>query len=102
MVLDEQSSTWLPVRAGVPQGSILGPLLFLVYINDVTEVTVTGDTRLFADDTSHAVSSHNLVLETPSIQEGITNITNGQIIGQVPTMQRKQSTCLSVAETNPL
>ena len=51
VVLNGQVSTWKNINAGVPQGSILGPLLFFIFINDLTE-DLTTNVQLFADDTS--------------------------------------------------
>ena len=51
VVLNSQSSSWLSIRAGVPQRSVLGPLSFLTYINDLPEGANSG-VKLFADDTS--------------------------------------------------
>ena len=51
VLLNGKSSNWDIVSAGVPQGSVLGPLLFLIYINDIVH-NVKCDIKLFADDTS--------------------------------------------------
>ena len=51
VLLNGQCSSWAPVFAGVPQGSVLGPLFFLIYINDLTKA-ISSTNKLFADDTS--------------------------------------------------
>ena len=51
VVINGQTSAWTPVLAGVPQGLILGPLFFLICINDLTK-NISSTAKLFADDTS--------------------------------------------------
>ena len=68
VVLNGQHSSWNDVIAGVPQVSILGPILFLTYINDLSE-GLHSNPKLFADDTS-------LFSTVPDITETTNELNN--------------------------
>ena len=75
VVLNGQNSTWVNVEAGVPQGSILGPLLFLIYINDLSENLVSNP-KLFADDTSLFSVIFDKDLSAKNLNDDLNRINN--------------------------
>ena len=60
-VLNGQLSSWSNIETSLPQGSVLGALLFLIYINDLSD-GLTTNVRLFADDVSLFSVANNINL----------------------------------------
>ena len=76
VVINGQASEWGDIMAGVPQGSVLGPLLFLVYINDLTFQVQSSEVRLFADDTVLYIIIDNPVDSADALNEDLQRLSS--------------------------
>ena len=75
VVLNGQHSSWDNAIIGVPQGSILTPLLFLIYINDLPN-DLSSNCKLFADDTSLFSVVNNIHTSATTLSQDLNAITN--------------------------
>ena len=74
VVLNGQFSSWAKVNAGVPQGSIVGSSLFLIYVNDLPN-GLKSNPKLFADDTSLFSTVQDITKSTVSLNNDL-RLTN--------------------------
>lgn len=99
VVLENRSSPELKIVSGVPQGSVLGPFLFLIYINDLVCNPFNADQKKFADDLklhSAIICSNNNHL----VQEEINYISKWALDWQLPISETK-SKCFHIGRSNP-
>ena len=75
VVLNGKTSSIKQLHAGVPQGSILGPLLFLIFINDISS-NLASEIHQFADDTTLLDPYHNPTLSAHKINADLKSIEN--------------------------
>ena len=75
VVLNGIQSSWQDIHSGVPQGSVLGPLLFLIYINDLTD-NISAKIKLFADDSSLFLKVNDVATAHRILSEDLEKITN--------------------------
>ena len=74
-MLNGQNSSWTNVHAGVPQRSVLGPSLFLIYINDLSD-NLTSNAKLFAVDASLFSVVHDVNTSAKELNDDLKKINN--------------------------
>ena len=98
--VDDEYSSWKPVKSGIPQGSVLGPILFVIFINDMPEV-VQSICQLFADDAKIFDTVNLRDLNSGNrLQEDINAVSSWSSRWQLP-FNVKKCKVLHIGNTNP-
>ena len=74
MMLNGCSSDWSDVSTGVPQGTIMGPLLFSIYVNDLPTVIQHSTVNIYADDITIYTSHHDPAVVSNSLCSDLARV----------------------------
>ena len=91
------NSEFLNLTTGVPQGSILGPLLFIIYINDLSHASTLFDSICFADDSNLITTLHDVIQATPA-GGSVTRTTNAEL-GKISDWMAVNKLSLNASKT---
>ena len=72
-----------PIKVGVPQGSILGPLLFSIYVNDLPSVISLSDINMYADDMELHFSHGDLFVVEKTLQADVENVSTWLVVNRL-------------------
>ena len=99
VLFNSHESSRTEVKCGVPQGSILGPLLFLIYINDIINSSPLLTFILFADDTNLFYSHKNLNTLTASLNSELSKVANCFKCNEL-SLNINKTCCMHFSNTN--
>ena len=90
VILNNAQSTTLSVDYGVPQGSVLGPLLFLIYINDIGNIpNLPAYPKIFADDTNIFINASSLIKLNRDCQDAIDRSSDWMLANRLTVNYEK-------------
>ena len=101
VVLNGQNSSWANVEAGVPQAPILGPLLFLIYINDLPD-NLSTNVKLFADDTSLFSVVHDIATSSCALNYDLNRVRESAFQWKMSFNPEPSKICQEVIFTRKL
>lgn len=101
VVVDGKQSYPADVKSGVPQGTVLGPMLFLIYINDIEKCIKESTVSSFADDT-RIKKNINKSTNVEILQNNINNVVNWSKSNNMTLHEKSSNTCATLPQSTVL